>query len=294
MWRLARALLVAGTVFMLLILDRGGLQHYLRSRRRMSPPVLARPIHKGPSRTSFSQLLQSRDPDPEPTTPSLTSASAPASLSFSNGSLGSGSAPASRRASLELSVEDLAFLGEGGPAGSGLFEDLRLASLLAVERLSAAVRRARWLPRPRAVLSGLRWTAAACAYACLRLLAGAASALRHGLRWGRAAPAAVRHREALVRQEGYPYERRVVPTRDGYACLLERLPRPGASRVVFLQHGIVDNSFAWLGAGSASLAFRLYDQGCDVWYLQNSSPMRRCSSTDSMLAREFADGSARR
>jgi lysosomal acid lipase/cholesteryl ester hydrolase len=32
-----------------------------------------------------------------------------------------------------------------------------------------------------------------------------------------------------------------------------------------LQHGVLDNSFAWLAGGATSLACRAYDAGFDVW-----------------------------
>jgi len=75
--------------------------------------------------------------------------------------------------------------------------------------------------------------------------------------------------EAIVSSQGYPYESYEVVTDDGYILRLERLSRPKSTRVIYFQHGVVDNSFAWFGhvegeAGSA-LAFRAFDQGFDVF-----------------------------
>lgn len=74
---------------------------------------------------------------------------------------------------------------------------------------------------------------------------------------------------AIVLSQGYPYEAYEVVTDDGYILRLERLARPKSNRIMYFQHGVVDNSFAWFGhvegeAGSA-LAFRAFDQGYDVF-----------------------------
>ncbi len=64
-----------------------------------------------------------------------------------------------------------------------------------------------------------------------------------------------------MRSAGYPYEKHAVVTEDGYVLTLERIARPGATRCVYLQHGVLDNSFAWIATGATSLAFRAYDDG---------------------------------
>mmetsp|Transcript_9518 Transcript_9518/g.21842 ORF Transcript_9518/g.21842 Transcript_9518/m.21842 type:complete len:661 (+) Transcript_9518:89-2071(+) len=70
----------------------------------------------------------------------------------------------------------------------------------------------------------------------------------------------------VVRRAGYPFETRNVVTEDGHILLLERLPRVGSRKVIFLIHGILDSSHAWVGNGVASgLAFRAYDRGYDVF-----------------------------
>lgn len=78
-----------------------------------------------------------------------------------------------------------------------------------------------------------------------------------------------RSTRAIVTSQGYPYEVYEVVTDDGYILRLERLARHKSNKIIYFQHGVVDNSFAWFGhvegeAGSA-LAFRAYDQGYDVF-----------------------------
>ncbi len=85
----------------------------------------------------------------------------------------------------------------------------------------------------------------------------------------------LRDKEALVRASGYPYQRYVVRTADGYLVELERLPRPEAARAALFVHGIFDNAFAWIATGTTSSgAFRAYDSGFDVWMvnLRGNSP----------------------
>lgn len=65
---------------------------------------------------------------------------------------------------------------------------------------------------------------------------------------------------------GYPLEEYRVITMDGYVLEMQRIPRRGASEVVFFQHGILDTSLGWVANGaSGSQAFGAYDQGFDVW-----------------------------
>jgi hypothetical protein len=61
---------------------------------------------------------------------------------------------------------------------------------------------------------------------------------------------------------GYPYESLKVTTADGYILSLERIPRPGSKKVLYLQHGILDSSLGWVSCGVVgSQAFAAYDQG---------------------------------
>jgi alpha-beta hydrolase superfamily lysophospholipase len=89
----------------------------------------------------------------------------------------------------------------------------------------------------------------------------------------------LRTTEAIVTSLGYPYEAYDVVTEDGYILRLERLPKKDSTKVLYFQHGVVDNSFAWFGhtegeTGSA-LAFRAFDSGYDIWV----GSLRGCGSS---------------
>ncbi|KAM9986075.1 hypothetical protein ACTFIZ_004332 [Dictyostelium cf. discoideum] len=76
----------------------------------------------------------------------------------------------------------------------------------------------------------------------------------------------IRTVKEIIEQSGYPYEKIHVTTDDGYILELERIPNKKSTNVLYLQHGIFDNSFAWIATGPAqSLAFAAYDQGYDVF-----------------------------
>eukprot|EP01134_Creolimax_fragrantissima_P001458 CFRG1458T1 len=75
-----------------------------------------------------------------------------------------------------------------------------------------------------------------------------------------------RTHEQMVICAGYPFVSYDVVTDDGYIIKLERIPRYGAEKSVFLQHGVSDNAATFISSGTVgSLAYRLYDQGYDVW-----------------------------
>lgn len=69
----------------------------------------------------------------------------------------------------------------------------------------------------------------------------------------------------MIVDAGYGVEPHEVTTEDCYINQLYRIP--GDGKVVFLQHGLLDSSDAWLIAGPdhGALAFRLADLGYDVW-----------------------------
>ncbi|KYQ92457.1 AB-hydrolase associated lipase region containing protein [Tieghemostelium lacteum] len=76
----------------------------------------------------------------------------------------------------------------------------------------------------------------------------------------------IRSVKEIIEQAGYPYESYQVTTEDGYILLLERIPNKASKNVLYLQHGIFDNSFAWVATGpSQSIAFAAHDQGYDVF-----------------------------
>lgn len=94
-----------------------------------------------------------------------------------------------------------------------------------------------------------------------------------GLKWDRVVNYDQRTTEDLIRQAGYPYEKIMVLTEDGYVIQLDRIPRKKATRVVYMQHGLLDSAMGWIANGVVgSQAFAAYDAGADV-FLGN---MRGC------------------
>merc|ERR1711892_1556082 len=73
----------------------------------------------------------------------------------------------------------------------------------------------------------------------------------------------------IITSHGYKVEVHVVCTDDGYLLTLHRIPpvqsRVGQGRALFLQHGMLQSSFAWVTSGKDSLGFLLSDLGYDVW-----------------------------
>eukprot|EP00121_Abeoforma_whisleri_P005301 Awhi_evm1s4801 len=78
--------------------------------------------------------------------------------------------------------------------------------------------------------------------------------------------------DGIVKFYGYPVEKHVVTTDDGFILDLFRMPQQtGPSRgTLLLAHGILDSSDTWvLNREDQSLAFLAHNQGYDVW-LMNS------------------------
>ncbi|KAJ6231923.1 ab-hydrolase associated lipase region containing protein [Anaeramoeba flamelloides] len=71
--------------------------------------------------------------------------------------------------------------------------------------------------------------------------------------------------ENLANDFGYPYKEYSVETSDGYILKIDRLPQPESSKVIFLQHGILDSSMGFLARGSDSIVFSLFNSGYDVF-----------------------------
>ncbi|KAG0555360.1 hypothetical protein KC19_12G163800 [Ceratodon purpureus] len=72
--------------------------------------------------------------------------------------------------------------------------------------------------------------------------------------------------EDVITSLGYPYEAVRLTTADGHILLLERIPRPGSQKALYLQHGLLDSSLGWVSNGVVgSQAFAAYDQGYDVF-----------------------------
>ena len=66
---------------------------------------------------------------------------------------------------------------------------------------------------------------------------------------------------------GYPLQEYTVHTVDHYCLVLFRIPRPETTRVVLLQHGVMDTALAWISdKPSLSLAIQAYLQGYDVFF----------------------------
>lgn len=77
-----------------------------------------------------------------------------------------------------------------------------------------------------------------------------------------------RERKEILHRLGYPFQEFEVVTDDGYILRLERLPRPGSTKAIYFQHGVMDSAHAWLGGlqdAGQSTAFRAYEMGYDVW-----------------------------
>ncbi|XP_055902274.1 lipase 3-like [Eupeodes corollae] len=76
-----------------------------------------------------------------------------------------------------------------------------------------------------------------------------------------------------IRKHGYPVEKHVLQTRDGYVLTLFRIPHPQDAAdqnttrpIAFLQHGLLSSSDCWIlnGPGLA-IAYMLVEDGYDVW-----------------------------
>ncbi|KAH8390951.1 hypothetical protein KR215_002457, partial [Drosophila sulfurigaster] len=71
----------------------------------------------------------------------------------------------------------------------------------------------------------------------------------------------------MITKYGYPSETHYVTTYDSYILCLHRIPRVGAPPVL-LVHGLMSSSAIWVEMGpSQGLAYKLYQQGYDVWML---------------------------
>ncbi len=166
---------------------------------------------------------------------------------------------------------------------SGLTEDLKTTVLLAIDGVFLRMKQAaEWavLTPVKTMVSSSLLTIATLPLALLLLLlkggyslvaallrggGGGSSAAKGALSRafeGAAPPGSIKD---VVARNGYPFKRYQVVTQDGYILRLDRIPRPEAIGVVYLQHGVFDNSFAWVSSGTQSLAYRLHDMGFDVW-----------------------------
>ncbi|GAM20357.1 hypothetical protein SAMD00019534_035320 [Acytostelium subglobosum LB1] len=100
----------------------------------------------------------------------------------------------------------------------------------------------------------------------------------------------VRSVKEIVEQAGYPYEQYHVTTEDGYILLLERIPNKQSKHILYLQHGVFDNSFAWVATGpTQSLAFAAHDQGYDVFLGNLRGNGERLHTEHNISAKQYWD-----
>ncbi|XP_026275295.1 lipase 1-like [Frankliniella occidentalis] len=74
----------------------------------------------------------------------------------------------------------------------------------------------------------------------------------------------VRPTTDLINKYGYPAEAHHTVTEDGYILRIDRIPRPQAP-VVLVGNPLFCNSACFVGLQNESLAFKLYNEGYDVW-----------------------------
>jgi hypothetical protein len=58
-----------------------------------------------------------------------------------------------------------------------------------------------------------------------------------------------------------------VTTSDGVVLRMERIPRPGCSRVAFFQHGILDTQLSWVSSGVTGSQVCQCGAVCTLWSL---------------------------
>lgn len=159
---------------------------------------------------------------------------------------------------------------------TGLLEDLRLAILMAIDSSFLSIKKGlHWLFHTSYTSIAITLILTVPMALLLILFRAVYQLVGICFRGRRAANDAVvnvlestverRPIKEVVQRAGYPFERYQVITKDGYVLRLDRLPNKQSKLAVYLQHGVFDNSFAWVSSGTQSLAYRLHDLGYDVW-----------------------------
>eukprot|EP00347_Sterkiella_histriomuscorum_P006181 403353751 len=70
----------------------------------------------------------------------------------------------------------------------------------------------------------------------------------------------------MITKSGFQYQDFEVETEDGYIINMNRINNKEAFKVVYFQHGVMDNSFTWVVHGpSDSVAYQAHEEGYDVF-----------------------------
>ncbi|CDW77487.1 ab-hydrolase associated lipase region containing protein [Stylonychia lemnae] len=70
----------------------------------------------------------------------------------------------------------------------------------------------------------------------------------------------------MITKSGYSNSNYEVETEDGYIINMNRIVNSDAFKVVYFQHGVLDNSFTWVVHGpSDSIAYQSHEEGYDVF-----------------------------
>ena len=96
-------------------------------------------------------------------------------------------------------------------------------------------------------------------------------------------------RRLIEEKLGYPLEKHVYTTKDGYINTVYRIPGPkvaGKKPVIIYQHGLIDCSNSIICAEEDSLGLRLVNAGYDLW--MNNSRGNRYSKEHMHIDVEYA------
>ena len=79
----------------------------------------------------------------------------------------------------------------------------------------------------------------------------------------------------MVEGQGFKFERHQVKTEDGYILEMHRVFKDKSSQkpAIFIQHGILSNSEAFVLHKEKSAAFKFANEGFDVWLGNNKGSL---------------------